>query len=88
MWTAECADPSFVDEDFCGQVNIAGMTGEGRTLYVPTVLSPQDRNRAQEACQPLAFAHFDTEGIDFGYELIGILDSFGGTIWVCEVSPN
>jgi hypothetical protein len=84
FWSAECAEPSFIDPDVCEDVNIAGLRGEGTTLIGPTMLIGQDHtqfNRAQNACLALTY-----EG--FGYETVTIVDSFGAPIFSCEVTPT
>ena len=88
FWTAECANPTIVDPDVCADVDIDGMFGQGRLLFLPSRLQPQDRNRAQNACIPFAFAHWDRDGDDYGYAVITILDSFGAPLWSCEVVPS
>jgi hypothetical protein len=87
-FTAECETPIVVDELFCEQVEIDGMTADGPILIVPTTLAALDgmRERAQVICETIARVHFDGEtGEDLGYETVGILDRDGGNAAACSV---
>lgn len=84
-FTDECADPAVVDDLFCEQVVLSGMTAEGDILNVPTTLDPTANERADAICNQLAFAHFDAEGRDLGYRIIGVLDKDGGHASACTV---
>lgn len=86
-FTEECEDPIVLDELFCQQVDIDGMTAEGSTLIVPTLISALDgmRDRAQVICQQFAQVHFDGEGVDLGYEFIGVRNRDGGNAAACSV---
>jgi hypothetical protein len=84
----ECADPIVVDELFCQQVDIDGMTvQDGTTLIVPTLISGSGMEpRASVICEVFARVHFDGEtGEDLGYQTIGILDREGGNAAECAV---
>lgn len=83
----ECADdPIVVDELFCDQVDIDGMTADGTILNVPTGLNAAARDRARVICEMLARAHFDgATGDDLGYGAIGVLDVDGGNAAACTV---
>lgn len=90
-WSEDCESRHDVtDKQFCADVQISGMSAEGAILNVPTKLSSEERNRnrAQDIYRLLAFAHFDTEGRDLGYQFIGIFDSAGGNPYACSISPN
>lgn len=43
------------------------------------------RDRAEAICNQFVFAHFDIDGTDLGYEIIGILDKDGGNAAACTV---
>jgi hypothetical protein len=45
----ECARPTIVDDAFCEEVDIDGMTADGRALFVPTTLA-EDAARAIQIC--------------------------------------
>jgi hypothetical protein len=45
----ECAHPTIVDDAFCEEVDIDGMTADGRALFVPTTLA-EDAGRAIQIC--------------------------------------
>ena len=45
----ECAHPTIVDEAFCEEVDIDGMTADGRALPVPATLA-EDIGRAIQIC--------------------------------------
>jgi hypothetical protein len=82
----ECKDPIIVDTDFCQQVKIDAMTGDGTILNVPTTLNAAADERARAIWEMLAQAHFDgATGNDRGYETIGILDKDGGHAAACSV---
>lgn len=86
-FTDECADPIVVDDLFCEQVEIGGMTGEGDILTVPTGLNAESRDRAQVICDMIARAHFDgVTGDPLGYEFVGIKDQQGANLAACSVS--
>lgn len=85
-FTDECKDPFVVDDQFCSQVVLAGMTADGTILNVPTNLDPANTDRATVICKQLAFAHFDSAGKDLGYKTIGILDRTGGHAAACFTS--
>ena len=48
-FVGECAHPTIVDEAFCEEVDIDGMTADGRALVVPTTLA-EDIGRAIQIC--------------------------------------
>jgi hypothetical protein len=81
----ECLDPIVVDEDFCLQIEIDGMSAVGDILNVPTGLNATARGRAQVICDQFAFVHYDINGDDLGYKIIGILDKDGGHAAACTV---
>jgi hypothetical protein len=83
----ECRHPIIVDELFCEQVRISEMSGEGSILDVPTTLAPAEGfdDRANAICAMLATGHFDGEGRDLGYHIIGVLDKDGGNAAACSV---
>lgn len=56
---AECEDPIVVDELFCEQVDIDGMSADGAILNVPTTLNAAATDRAEVICQILARVHVD-----------------------------
>ena len=86
-WTEDCATShDMTDEAFCADVRLAGMTGDGTILYVPTSLAADARDRATEICHLFAFAHFDAAAKDFGYVDIGILDATGGNLAACSIT--
>jgi hypothetical protein len=83
----ECSALIAVDETFCDQVDIDGMTADGTILNVPTALNPEATDRALAICEVFASVHFDgATGDDLGYETIGILDMDGGNAAACSVS--
>ena len=82
----ECARPLVVDELFCEQVHIGGMTAEGDVLTVPTTLDATARERALVICGQIARAHFNGVGADLGFASVGILDRDGGHVATCSVS--
>ena len=85
-FTDKCKDPIVVDDTFCQQVTIDGMTGTGTTLTVPTGLNAASTARASAICDQIAIAHFDaTTGDDLGYTTIRVLDLKGGEAAVCSV---
>lgn len=85
-FTDECSDPIVVDEAFCDQVEISGMTADGDILNVPTGLNAASRDRGAALCEMLATAHFDgATGDPLGYEYVGILDMNGGNLAACTV---
>jgi hypothetical protein len=59
------------------------MSAEGNTLYVPTTLDASARDRAEVICDQIAIAHFDAEGVDLGFEFVGVLDEDGGNAAAC-----
>jgi hypothetical protein len=74
-----------VDELFCQQVKIDGMTADGTILNVPTRLNPAARDPAQVICQFIATLHFDSAtGDDLGYQTVGILDMNGRHAAACR----
>jgi hypothetical protein len=83
---AECESPIIVDDLFCEQVTIGGMTAEGDILNVPTGLNALADDRAQAICDQIAIAHFDGDGNDLGFNYFGILDQDGGNAAACVVS--
>jgi hypothetical protein len=85
-FTDECKDPFVVDETFCEQVEISGMTADGEILNVPTTLAAEADDRGYAICDALAIAHFDLDGNDLGYSTIGILDRDGGNLAACNVN--
>ena len=85
-FAAECEAPIVVDDLFCEQVDLDGMTAEGTILRVPTTLNAEARDRAQVICATIARVHFDGDtGEDLGYETVGILDRDGGNAAACSV---
>jgi hypothetical protein len=90
-YTDECEDPIVVDELFCVQVDVVGMTAAGTTLTVPTGLNPTQSAglaaRAAAICEDIARAHFDgATGEDLGYRDIVILDRDSETAAECSVN--
>ena len=82
--TDECVDPIAVDDQFCEQVDIDGMTADGTTLIVPTTLNAGATDRASAICDQ--FLHFDGEtGDPLGYDTIGVLDRDGGNAAACSI---
>jgi hypothetical protein len=87
-FTAECADPIAVDELFCTQVDVTGMTADGGILRVPTTLNPAAKDRASAICDTFVTVHYDGDtGQSLGYTVVGILDMNGGNAASCTVSP-
>jgi len=84
-FTEECKSPIVVDDLFCEQVKIAGITGEGQILNVPTTLNAASTARAAVICKQLTFAHFDGAGKDLGYRIVGVLNKDGGHAAACTV---
>jgi hypothetical protein len=84
-FTDECKSPTIVDGLFCQQVQVAGMSGVGTILRVPTTLDPAATDRADTICDELAEAHLGRDGKDLGYQSIGILDKDGGNASACTV---
>ena len=84
-FTEECKDPIVVDGTFCVQVAINEMSAEGDILTVPTTLNAMADDRAEAICDQLAMVHFDAEGEDLGYRIIGVLDQDGGNAASCTV---
>jgi len=77
-----------VDDLFCEQVEIDGMTADGTILNVPTGLNPDADDRADMVCEFFATVHYDgATGDDLGYETVGILDMNGGNLAACTVAP-
>ena len=72
-FTQECSNP-VVDEQFCEQVEIAGMEAADIVLHVPTTLDPGARDRGGVICDLLAQAAVDS---DLGYEIIVVWDKGG-----------
>jgi hypothetical protein len=85
-FTEECADPFVVDDLFCDQVQVSGMSADDDILNVPTTLNAAAKDRAEAICNQIAFMHFDAEAVDLGYEYVGILDQSGGNLAACTVS--
>lgn len=81
----ECESPIVVDELFCDQVEIEGMSSDGDTLMVPTTLNASAVDRARAICHQLVTIHFDGDGVDLGYEFVGVLDRDGGNAAACSV---
>ena len=79
----ECVDPVVVDDLFCEQVKIDGMTADGDILNVATGLNAAAKDRAEAICNQVALAHFDGQGADLGYEIIGVLEKDGGNAAAC-----
>jgi hypothetical protein len=75
-FAAECDTPSSVSDLICEAVKIDRMTGEGRSLRVPTTLGGQRYDDAVAICHLLALAHFD-QGRDLGYHEITVLKRDG-----------
>ena len=84
-FTDECQDPGVVDELFCQQVTIAGMSADGDILNVPTTLNAAAKDRGEVICKQFVFAHFDANAKDLGYRFVGILDKDGGHLAACAV---
>jgi hypothetical protein len=84
-FTDECKEPVVVDELFCEQVKIPQMSADGTILIVPTTLDPAVDERGDVICDQLALAHFDADGKDLGYDVIGIKDMNGGNLAACTV---
>lgn len=84
-WTAECVDPVYVDADFCAQVQLNAMTGDGTILRVPTTLDAGETDRAKTICNLFTFASFDANGVALGYQIVGILDKDGGNAAACTI---
>ena len=72
-FTQECSTP-VVDEQFCEQVEIAGMEAADTVLHVPTTLDPGARDRGGVICDQLAEAAVDS---DLGYEIVVVWDKGG-----------
>jgi hypothetical protein len=81
----QCLNPMAFDMAFCDQVVVSGMTADGTMLLVPTNLGSADRGRATVLCRQVAFAHNDLQGLDLGYEFVGMLDRNGGNLAGCSV---
>jgi hypothetical protein len=87
IFTDECKDPAVVDELFCEQVEIAKMRAEGTILNVPTTLQPVSGtdDRAEVICDQIVTAHFDAEGNDLGYDVVGVEARDGSDAAACTV---
>jgi hypothetical protein len=85
-FSAECESPIVVDDLFCEQVQIDGMTADGTILNVPTTLNAAATDRADAICEAVARIRFDGEtGDDLGYTFVGIKDRDGGNAAACSV---
>ena len=86
-FTDECADPIAVDELFCVQVDILGMTADGTTLIVPTTVNATGmEERSAVICDQIAIAHFDgATGEPLGFETILVLDRDGDLEATCTI---
>ncbi len=85
-FTDECRGPIVLDDLFCTQVEIEGMFGNGNILKVPTTLASYIPDRPRAICAQIAIAHFDGDGADLGYEVVGVLDRAGNWVAACEVA--
>jgi len=81
---AECIDHVVVDELFCLQIIIDGMTADGTTLVVPTRLDASELDRAADICALAASAHINNEGNDLGFGQVRVLDQTGGDAASCR----
>jgi len=87
-FTEECASPIIVDDLFCQQVDIDGMTAEGTTLIVPTFVNATGmEERSAVICDQVAIAHFDgASGEPLGFDTITILDRDDDEDATCVIS--
>ena len=78
-------DPLRFDGLFCGQVDIQGMTAEGTTLIVPTIVAVNDlEHRTTIICEQIDAAHVDPANNDpLGFDTIRVLDRAGDVDMVC-----
>lgn len=83
--SAECEQPIVVDDLFCEQVVISDLSADGTTLVVPTTLNAEAADRAAVICDQLATIHFDADGNDLGYTVIGVRDRDNGNAAACTV---
>jgi hypothetical protein len=78
-------DPLRFDGLFCGQVDIQGMTAEGTTLVVPTLVAVNDlEQRTRIICEQIDAAHVDLANNELlGFDTIRVLDRRGDVDMVC-----
>jgi hypothetical protein len=75
-----------LDADFCREVRLDSLGGEGRILRVPTTVQGAGSvARATAICRLFAIQHRNTTTPTTGYESIDILDPDGATLFSCSL---
>ena len=96
VFTDACVDPIDVgsldplrfDGLWCGQVDIQGMTAEGTTLIVPTIVAVDDlEERTTIICEQIGAAHDDPASDEpLGFDTIRVLDRAGDVDATCGIA--
>ena len=81
-------DPLRFDGLWCGQVDIQGMTAEGTTLIVPTIVAVDDlEERTTIICEQIGAAHVDPASDEpLGFDTIRVLDRAGDVDATCGIA--